>query len=859
MTLIIAALLCVVSVGITIGGLTFRSDRSDLIDPSLSWQRRYTEYRAKFPRWDDVAVVIDLGESAESRERGGAFIAALESRLKTSEKFSAVTAGFSRSEAPLSLILTQPTGRVKEVVDRLVEASPVLAATSLDGLLGLSQLGGGALSPPQRDGLRGLLERTFAAGSARGGSVLGMDSSRGIERLVSTTGRLATILVSLRKPTIEEIANGGAEVGVDGRGGAIRALRAEIMDLKGSDPAFSKVEVGVTGVPVLESDETTLSLRDATVASVLSLALIALLMLIAYRGVIVPVCAVVSLLIGMAWAFAWATLAVGHLQLLSVTFASMLLGLGIDVAIHIIARLELLHADHDHLGDAIAEAFRGVGPGILTASFTVAAASASMALTSFSGVAEMGIIAAGGIVLCTLSIMCCLPAMFMLMPRPEQRLRSHNGGVSRPYMGSLGLAFHRHPAPVLVAAGALFAGIGWLATGTRYDPDLQKLMPSTTESVVWQQRLESDDEKSVWHAVVLAHTLDEARGLTDRLRALDVVSDVGGIGMLLPREAELLEKRALLSKIPDASSLAVSSASSPSPPSATQIDRVRTTAASLEARWREHDPALAAAALAVSRMDDDQVDRAMATYHTDRRSLIAQINGLRSAVPATPDELPRALRELMVGTDGSLLLRVYPKSDPTGGSVLAPERLSSFASAVLGVAPNATGPAVQIYESSRLITRAYLQAGLYALAAIVVLLFLDFGLSVRGLGDTMCALLPVALGGVMMLAVMSLAGVPLNFANMIVLPLLIGIGVGCGVHAVRRWRLQPNDHPLGLAGGSGRAITLTTLTTVFGFATMMTGQHRGIWSLGLVMSVGLLAVWAVTVLVLPAVLRLRRV
>ncbi len=99
----------------------------------------------------------------------------------------------------------------------------------------------------------------------------------------------------------------------------------------------------------------------------------------------------------------------------------------------------------------------------------------------------------------------------------------------------------------------------------------------------------------------------------------------------------------------------------------------------------------------------------------------------------------------------------------------------------------------------------------------------------------------------------------MNFANMIVLPLLIGIGVGCGVHAVRRWRIQPSDHPLGLAGGSGRAITLTTLTTVFGFSSMMTGQHRGIWSLGFVMSVGLCAVWAVTILVLPAALRLRRV
>jgi predicted RND superfamily exporter protein len=108
-----------------------------------------------------------------------------------------------------------------------------------------------------------------------------------------------------------------------------------------------------------------------------------------------------------------------------------------------------------------------------------------------------------------------------------------------------------------------------------------------------------------------------------------------------------------------------------------------------------------------------------------------------------------------------------------------------------------------------------------------------------------------------MLAIMRLAGVDLNFANMIVMPLIVGIGVGSGVHVVRRWRLQPRDEPHGLAGGSGRAITLTTLTTVAGFASMMLAQHRGIRSLGFTMTVGLMMVWLVTIVALPAILRLR--
>jgi predicted RND superfamily exporter protein len=110
---------------------------------------------------------------------------------------------------------------------------------------------------------------------------------------------------------------------------------------------------------------------------------------------------------------------------------------------------------------------------------------------------------------------------------------------------------------------------------------------------------------------------------------------------------------------------------------------------------------------------------------------------------------------------------------------------------------------------------------------------------------------------VLMLAVMRVAGVPLNFANTIVLPLMFGIGVDSGVHAVHRWRQQPHDAPAGLAGGTGRAITVTMMTTVAGFACMLAAEHRGIRSLGFVMSVGLVMVWAGAVFVLPPILRLR--
>lgn len=857
-TLLVCLALAAASIAYTLTNLEFRSDRSELVDSTLPWQQRYAEMHHSLGAWDEPAVVVvDMGLTPESRATGERFIEALDARLSADPRFPRILSGFPRSQAPAGLIFSQPLETAQEAVSALRQATPVLASPTLDGLLSLSLLGAASMTPAQKDELAALIERASSVAQGDGASVLGLDSPDVVQRLTTTSGRYAMVLVSLShvsgRNRAASIANGDAAVTLDSAGGAVRALREQLRAVRQS-PGLGAVHAGVTGIPVLESDETALSMRDAAIAGVISLAAITVLLLIAYRGIVVPLLAVFALLIGMTWAFAWATLAVGHLQLLSVTFASLLLGLGIDVAIHIIARLELVHPDHDHLAGAIAQAFRGVGPGIITASVTVAAAAGAMALTDFAGVAEMGLIAAGGIILCTISIMTALPALLMLMPAPEKRLLSHDGGEARPFMGGIGRRFHRRPTPLLFgAAGALLVA-AYLASGIRYDTDLLKLLPSTTESVRWQHALEDDDERSVWHAVVLARSLDEARTLTADLRALKVVSDVDGAGMLFPDPAKAASISAELSTLPDPAAAPPGAAA---PAHAARITNLRKVAESMVDQFCTSDLALSQSAATLAAHSDAELSRALDAYAADRARLLAQVAQLRDARPATVAELPPALREQIVGVDGSLLLRIYPNDSGSKASVLAPQRLQAFASAVLAAAPNATGPSIQIYESTRLINTAYLKAGAFALIAIVVLLIIDFRPTRLGLGDTLCALFPVVAGAILMLAIMRAAGVDLNFANMIVMPLIVGIGVGSGVHVVRRWRLQPRDEPPGLAGGSGRAITLTTLTTVAGFASMMLAQHRGIQSLGFTMTVGLMMVWLVTIVVLPAILRLR--
>ena len=213
------------------------------------------------------------------------------------------------------------------------------------------------------------------------------------------------------------------------------------------------------------------------------------------------------------------------------------------------------------------------------------------------------------------------------------------------------------------------------------------------------------------------------------------------------------------------------------------------------------------------------------------------------------------LREQWIGTEGTWLLRVFPHTAEK--SILHPDRLGQFVTALQtsleGTGATVIGPTVQIYESSKLIKQEYIKAAVYAIAAILLLLMVDF----RKLGDALCAMTPVSIGFIGAFGLMTIFDIPLNFANIIILPIIFGIGVNAGVHVVHRWRLEPHGRPRGLSGGTGRGISLTMATTMIGFGCLLVAKHRGIHSLGFVMVMGLGVTLLACYLVLPALLRLR--
>jgi predicted exporter len=807
-------------------------------------------------------VIVCVEGRAEDR-RIDRLTRRLARQLVHSTRVVAAEAGFDSAEAGPDFLALAPENQFPKTLDQLTQARQFSEARNANEVLALSlyQLAGQQEQSEALDELDKLCQPYLAAleGGEPNFNFLDPTQPRWQPLVnVSGSGRIRFVRVQFADD----------DSGIDVRSENIAWLRRQV-DRMAASSNIEDLDYGVTGIPAIEADETAQSIKDASLASLVAIGLITGLMLLVYRGVRIPLLAAGSLLIGMAWSFGWLTLAVGHLQLLSVVFSVILLGLGIDFALHLVSRLELVGREHADLPSAVSRVFRGIGPGMVTGALTVAAAFFATALTDFRGMAEMGIIAGGGILLCLIAMLSAFPASLSMTGQWKRIVRQRPGGETAHFARGWLDPIHRHPVRALVVCGLVLIGFLAMAPRVRYDPNVLNLQPTGIESVAWEMRLAEEDERSVWAALLVASP-DTAEELVTRLRAVDLVADVGGMGMLYP--ADLSQRLAQLAQVRHGPVNMVS-ADPGVPDLLTRLSAVR-SGLMLRARQLGDDPRTQAHLMALAKRLGAAVAGAQAmtseaeaaSWRTLDRAFLAARHRLRGwlnrvtrARQPGAEDLPPELREHWIGTDGSWLLMVFPAADAEGRSILHPDRLGTFVSAVRGAVPNGheavIGPPVQIYESSELIKLEYLKAAIYAVLAVFVLLVLDF----RSLPDALCAMVPVVMGFVGVFGMLGGLGQQLNFANIIVLPIIFGIGAGTGVHVVHRWRAEPHGEPAGLSGGTGRAITLTMLTTMMGFGCMLLAQHRGIRSLGFVMVIGLGVTLLACYTALPAILRLRRV
>jgi predicted RND superfamily exporter protein len=677
---------------------------------------------------------------------------------------------------------------------------------------------------------------------------------------------------------------------------AIASIRRVIDEVSERHPGF---EIGLTGIEVVEADETEAAERDSMRASILAAVLIAVLLVLAFWSFRTPALLLCSLLVAMAWSFGYLTLAIGHLQVISVVFAVILLGLGVDFGIHLLSRFERVRHDHPDGPDGFAEALRDTlevaGPGVVTGALTTAAALSTTMLTDFRGVAEMGHIAAVGVLLCLLSMFTVLPALLRLLRHATGKVTPMGERAFHVYEERWSAAAWRRPrATLLIVAGVILAA-GWGVGNLRYSFDLTSLMPRGVDSVAWAERIERDGEQSIYFGVSVVEDMAEARRLAERYAALPSVERLGGVGLVIPRdERSKVERLASLGRELGLNRIEAGAAGG-SPGRGDTRGETRGRGDATErgvgagevealrqamARWSgvlalagfgvpaEARPALAEATASLNasagRLNGVDDERAAIMVASLRRSYDAWREGvlrqLREAVSVEPLSLaavPEALTRPYVATwEGKrrLALEVFPRLPNGVDSPLDPGFLDAFVEDLRSVDPAVTGVVVQVYESNALIVRSYLWAGGLALVAVAVILWIDF----RRADDALLSMVPTLVGFWLTFGVMGWLDDPIDPANIIVLPLLFGIGVDAGVHVMHRYRQEPTHRPLGMASGTGKGVALTCYTTVIGFGALMTAQHRGIAGLGFVMSLGIALTLLACVFVLPAMLEWRQ-
>jgi hopanoid biosynthesis associated RND transporter like protein HpnN len=647
-----------------------------------------------------------------------------------------------------------------------------------------------------------------------------------------------------------------------------------------TEPNYPGIEFGVTGLPVLETDEMTAADHDTRLASWLAIAGVGVLFILVYRGIWYPLLTVATLLLGTAWAMGWLTLTVGHLNILSATFAVMLIGMG-DYGVLWVMRYEQARQRGADVRTALLHTATHVAIGNLTAACTLALAFFAAMFADFQAVAELGWIAGCGVLLCAFACFTILPALLMLFDRrtipgrsgePSRtpsaaRLAAPTLSFSAPGRDSWLPGLARRARWVVAAGIALTIGLGYCAwRGVGYDHNLLHLQARDLDSVKWELTLIEHTAGANWHAVSYVDTPQEALALKARYEKLPEVARVVEVASLVPPEQD--SKITLLADIrrrlrnlprrgkviphlrPDSRELLAQLArlSEKLQPLAASARDARGRPSTLLCNLRD---SLRRLHLHVLMLATPLVEKRLQDFEQllagDLAEDLHRLREVATPEPISLADLPSDLRERYVGRSGKWLLRVFARQ-----SLWEFPQLERFTEKIHAIDPSATGKPFGTVEGLRSMKNGLQRAGIYAFLVIVAVLWIDF----RSWKRTAVAVAPLVLAVLFSLGLLGLFGVPLNPANMIAFPLILGVGVDNGVHVLHDYLLRRREQRGTISYAIGRGVLVKALTTMIGFGTLMLASERGLAGLGLILTLGVGCSMLTALVFLPAVLHL---
>ena len=841
-TLIFALALAGTGASYTVSHVRINTDTQDMLSDRLPWQVAYRNFKTAFPFFNDTIVVVVDGTTPDLARQASD---ALARRLAKNE----FTAGAVFHPAGIEFFrrnqfLYLDTDALQTLTDEISAAQPFLARLAPDpGLRGfMTLLLEAAEVREQGPELR--LDPVFRATADAINAYLDGDPTPMSWQTLMLGGSVpdTSRIVFTIQPRLDfsSILPGEA---------AITSIRSTVESMGFTEG--SGVRVRLTGAAALSYDEMKSVVRGAKRAGVLAFAMVAICLIVALRSLSLVAATLLTLIIGLIFTASFAVAAVGTLNMISVAFAVLYVGLGVDFAIHICLRYREMSVSTDKVR-AISHASRHIGTSIILCTITTAIAFFAFIPTDYRGVAELGLISGVGMFIglgCSFTI---LPALLQALPAPRaDAQRKAQLIAERPQRG-----------PSIILAGTVLLALAAALTVpfAQFDHNPVHLNDPAAESVTTLTDLMDEGDAELYAIDVVAASADAALEMAARLEQSPDVLSVWTAFDLVPSEQE--QKLALINDLafvvgPDLELTA------PRPPVAGDIsalarklsrrcDTIASTASASLAR------AAAALALALKRLEatveSAGVEQApvllVALEDKLMRHFAPQLTLISAGLAASPIDiasLPEDLRRRWISDDGRFRIEILPALNLDDN-----DRLAAFVNAVRAITgPAATGTPVINIEASRAVTGAFYQAFASAFMLIALVLFVIL----RRIAEVLVVMAPLLLAGLLTTAATVWAGMSFNFANIIALPLLMGIGVDSALHILHRYKTPgPGDGSL-LKTSTARAVLFSALTTTASFGNLAISTHAGTASMGVMLTIGLTLTILCTLIVLPALLK----
>jgi len=812
------------------------TDISNLISPELDWRKREIAFEKAFPnRSETILAVVD----APTPELAGMAADALTEKLKS------LTGVLNAVHRPDSGEFFQKNGLLFLPVEKVGETLGMLQ----QGGIGLGVLG-------QNPNWLGLSQMTqMALIGIRGGRMTLDSAAPTMNRFSDTFGEvLANHPASF---SWQELMNNAKAQPSESRRyieiwpkldfsalepgrQATDAVRKAAADL---DIASNyQARLRLTGpVPIADEEFATVK-EGALLHSIGTVVIVLIILWFALKSMRLIVSTFVALTAGLAITAALGFALVGSLNLISVAFFVLFVGLGVDFSIQYCVRYRDERYHGEGLKEALVDAGRSLGGPLTLAAAATAAGFFAFLPTDYQGVSELGLIAGIGMIIAYLMTITLLPAILAIVNPPGEK-----EPVGYAFLAPVDDFVHRYR--VAIVAGTL--GIAVLGAPLlfylQFDFNPLNLRSSKVESISTYLDLRQDPNTGASSINILVPNAKEAQAVAEKLQALPEVSRVMTLESFVPDDQKA--KLELIKQASESLSQYLAAKPGPNPTDAESIAAIKQTAEALNgiAEGQSGPGATAAQRLAkqleaLAAASSDKRAEAEKAVITPLIYKLAELRNLLQAQPVTMENLPEDLKRAWITPDGQSRVEVLPSGDPNDN-----DTLRVFAQKVLAIAPDAIGGPISILKSGDTIIVAFIEAGALALISISLLLWI----ALRRFSDVLLTVVPLLLAGVITMELCVLLNLPLNFANIIALPLLLGIGVAFKIYYIMAWRAGQTAP---LQSSLTRAVFFSALTTGTAFGSLWMSSHPGTSSMGKLLALSLITTMLAAVLFQPALM-----